>query len=68
MVAVLALPPSDSVSALIPLLSDKDEFVRQEAAYALGKTRSTSAVAPLIERLANDKKHSSPRCGGSRPG
>lgn len=57
-VAVLALPQSESASALIPMLGDKDEFVRQEAAYALGKTRSTSAVAPLIERLANDKKHS----------
>lgn len=57
-VAVLALPAGESASALIPLLGDKDEFVRQEAAYALGKTRSTSAVTPLIERLANDKKHS----------
>ena len=57
-VAVLALPPGESASALIPLLGDKDEFVRQEAAYALGKTRSTSAVEPLIERLTNDKKHS----------
>ena len=57
-VAVLSLPRGESASALIPLLGDKDEFVRQETAYALGKTRSTSAVEPLIERLANDKKHS----------
>lgn len=54
--AVLSLPEEESTPALIPLLSDKDEFVRQEAAYALGKTRSKSAVAPLIERLNLDKK------------
>jgi HEAT repeat protein len=54
--AVLSLPDSESVASLIPLLDDKDEFVRQEAAYALGKTRSASAVSPLIERLARDKK------------
>jgi len=56
-VAVLSLPAAESAAALIPLLSDKDEFVRGEAAYALGKTRSPSAVAPLIERLVQDKKH-----------
>lgn len=54
--AVLWLPAEESVAALLPLLSDKDEFVRQEAAYALGRTRSKSAVTPLIERLAKDKK------------
>lgn len=56
-VAVLSLPAAESAAALIPLLSDKDEFVRGEAAYALGKTRSPSAVAPLIERLVQDKRH-----------
>lgn len=54
--AVLWLPPTEASTLLIPLLNDKDEFVRQEATYALGKTRSKSAVAPLIERLTNDKK------------
>jgi len=54
--AVLSLPDSESAASLIPLLDDKDEFVRQEAAYALGKTRSASAVSPLVERLARDKK------------
>ena len=54
--AVLSLPNSESAASLVPLLADKDEFVRQEAAYALGKTRSASAVSPLIERLARDKK------------
>jgi HEAT repeat protein len=50
------LPSEEGAGVLIPLLSDKDEFVRQETAYALGRTKSRSAVAPLIERLAQDKK------------
>ena len=55
--SVLSLPPAESAAGLIPLLSDKDEFVRQQVAYALGQTRSPSAVAPLVERLS-DKKDS----------
>lgn len=54
--AVLWLPGDESAGALIPLLDDKDEFVRQETAYALGKTGSRTAVAPLVERLQRDKK------------
>ena len=53
--AILSLPPDDCARNLVPLLSDKDEFVRRETAYALGKTRSRTAVAALIERLLNDK-------------
>ena len=53
--AVLWLPPHESANALIPLLNDKDEFVRQEVAYALGKTGSRVAVAPLVELLAREK-------------
>jgi HEAT repeat protein len=41
---------------LIPLLSDKDEFVRRETAYALGLTKSRNATAGLSERLLNDKE------------
>jgi HEAT repeat protein len=55
--AVLSLPGDESAAALIPLLNDKDEFVRQETAYALGRTGSRSAVAPLIVRLSTDKKN-----------
>ena len=55
--AVLWLPPDECVAGLMPLLSDKEEFVRQHAAYALGLTRSRSAVAGLIEHLS-DKKDS----------
>lgn len=56
--SILSLPAEESAASLIPLLSDKDEFVRQEVAYALGRTRSQAAVAPLIERLQIDKKDS----------
>jgi len=55
--AVLWLPAHESVAGLMPLLSDKDEFVRQQTAYALGLTRSRSAVTGLVERLT-DKKDS----------
>jgi HEAT repeat protein len=51
------LPPDESAAGLIPLLSDKDEFVRQQTAYALGQSRSHLAVAPLVERLS-DKQDS----------
>lgn len=50
------LPPAEAASALIPLLEDKGEFVRRETAYALGKTKSTSAVPRLIELLLTDKE------------
>jgi HEAT repeat protein len=53
--AVLSLPVEESAASLTPLLTDKDEFVRREAAYALGRTRSLGAVAGLIERLLTDK-------------
>jgi len=54
--AILSLPQADAATLLIPLLQDKLEFVRRETAYALGKTRSRSAVAPLAGVLLNDKE------------
>jgi HEAT repeat protein len=54
--AILSIGPEASVSALLSLLNDKDEFVRRETAYALGLTRSRSATAALSERLLNDKE------------
>ena len=54
--AVLSLEPNESVAVLLPLLKDKDEFVRREAAYALGRTRSRTATAALSERLLTDKE------------
>jgi HEAT repeat protein len=53
--SILSLPGEESARNLIPLLSDKDEFVRRESAYALGKTGSPMAVAPLTALLLNDK-------------
>ena len=50
--------PSESVGYLVPLLADKDEFVRREVAFALGKTHNQMAAQPLIERLTSDKKDS----------
>jgi HEAT repeat protein len=55
--SVVWLPEAESSAGLIPLLSDKEEFVRQQTAYALGQTRSRAAVSALIERLT-DKKDS----------
>jgi HEAT repeat protein len=40
------------------LLQDKKEFVRQEIAYALGRTRSRTAVMGLIAALETDKQSS----------
>jgi HEAT repeat protein len=53
--SVISLPASESSASLIPLLADKDDFVRREAAYALGKTKSRTAVARLAEVLISDK-------------
>ena len=50
--------PAEVVAALIPLLNDKSEFVRQEVAYVLGGTRNRGAVEPLIGSLSSDKKDS----------
>ena len=54
--AVLSLGPNDAAAFLIPALGDRDEFVRREAAYALGATRSRTAVAALVGALAGDKQ------------
>ena len=53
--AIRFLPQSEAVTLLTPLLQDKLEFVRREAAYALGETRSREAVAPLSNLLVSDK-------------
>ena len=54
--AIQSLSQAEAVTLLVPLLQDKLEFVRRETAYALGKTRSHSAVAPLESVLLNDKE------------
>ncbi len=54
--AILSLGPDESAAALLPLLNDKDEFVRREVTYALGATRSRTATTSLTDRLLNDKE------------
>ncbi|HEX3145284.1 MAG TPA: HEAT repeat domain-containing protein [Pyrinomonadaceae bacterium] len=54
--AMAALPASDTATALIPLLVDKQEFVRREAANALGVKGNHAAVQPLIQLLETDKE------------
>ena len=54
--AILSLEPDESAAALLPLLNDKDEFVRRETAYALGMTRSRTATTSLTDHLLNDKE------------
>jgi HEAT repeat protein len=56
--AIHSLPPGERAEHLIPLLADKDEFVRREVAFALGTTHSQNAVGPLVERLNSDKQDS----------
>jgi HEAT repeat protein len=54
--AVLSLTSEEAAALLLPLLQDKDEFVRQETAYALGETHSRSATPALIALLGKEKK------------
>lgn len=54
--AILSVGREESAGNLLPLLNDKDEFVRRETAYALGLTHSSSATAALSDRLLNDKE------------
>ena len=56
--AVLSLPPNEAAALLIPLLKDKDEFVRREAAFAIGKSRSRAATTMLADLMLHDKKPS----------
>lgn len=56
--AVLSLPPGEAASLILPLLRDRDEFVRREAAYALGLTRSGAGVSALSAALETDKQPS----------
>lgn len=57
--ATVALGPTDVATLLEPLLArDRDEFVRREAAYALGLARSRAAVPALLTALERDKQAS----------
>jgi HEAT repeat protein len=54
--AILSLPADEAARLLSPLLTDRQEFVRRETAYALGETRSRTAVDALITALTQDKE------------
>jgi HEAT repeat protein len=56
MQAIQSLPPAEVNTLLVPSLKDKLEFVRREAAYALGMTHSRAATAPLVDLLLTDKE------------
>lgn len=56
--AVLSLGPDEAATLIVPLLRDRDEFVRREAAYALGLTRSRTAVGALAAAVETDKRPS----------
>jgi HEAT repeat protein len=56
--AVLSLGPGEASTLLLPLLRDREEFVRREAAYALGLARSTLGVSALVTALETDKEAS----------
>ncbi len=53
--SVVFMPGSDAAQVLSPLLRDRAEFVRREAAYALGKTDSDQAVVSLLNASRNEK-------------
>jgi HEAT repeat protein len=56
--AVLSLGPGEAAAVILPLLRDRDEFVRREAAYALGLTRSTVGLQALAAAVETDKQPS----------
>lgn len=56
--AITSLPPTEAATLLMPFLKDKLEFVRREAVYSIGETRSRSAIQPLVELLGTEKEAS----------
>ena len=56
--AILSLPSAEAGALLIPLLKDKDEFVRREIAFALGESHAHAATSPLVDTMVHDKKSS----------
>jgi HEAT repeat protein len=53
--SVVFLPRPEAVAALLPLLNDKDEFVRREGAFALGTVGDASAAPQLVQAMQSDK-------------
>ncbi len=53
--AVVFLPEEEAAALLIMLLRDKAEFVRREAAYALGRVGNANATSFLLQTLQRDQ-------------
>ncbi len=53
--AIVCLPGDEAFRSLEPLLADRSEFVRREAAFVLGETGSNVAMKPLLATLINDR-------------
>ncbi len=53
--AILSLEAGEAATLLLPLLNDRDEFVRREAAFNMGTTRAQVGVSALIVALETDK-------------
>ena len=56
--AILSLPGAEAANLLLPLLQDKDEFVRREVAFVLGESHSHAATTTLVDLMLHDKKPS----------
>src|SRR5262249_38094231 len=56
--AILSLPGNEAANLLLPLLKDKNEFVRRETVFALGESRSRGATTALLDLMLHDKKPS----------
>jgi len=56
--AITSLPANEAATLLMPFLKDKLEFVRREAVYSIGETRSRAAVQSLVELLTIEKEGS----------
>lgn len=53
--SVSFLPKDEVVNVLVPLLTDREPFVRKESAYALGSVGSPKAGPPLVKVVQRDK-------------
>lgn len=53
--SVVFLPESEAAAVLLPLLNDREPFVRKEAAFALGTVGSWTATDRLAQLLRLDK-------------
>lgn len=54
--SVIFLPQDEALRVLLPLLNDRSEYVRREAAYALGEVGNPAAAQPLIKLMLGDKQ------------